>query len=64
MHYEMVDNMTNEVEERHGGQSEEKRHPEQAALSLLIDNAVELSKNCFSLNHKEAFWDILFWQLL
>lgn len=56
--------MTNEVEERHGGQSEEKRHPEQAALSLLIDNAVELSKNSFSLNHKEAFWDILFWQLL
>lgn len=59
----MVDNMTNEVEERHGGQSEEKRQPEQAALSLLIGNAVELSKNSFSLNHKEAFWDILFWQL-
>lgn len=36
-----------------------KRHPEQAALSLLI----ELSKNSFSLNHKDAFWDILFWQL-
>lgn len=40
-----------------------KRHLEQAALSLLIDNAVELSKNSFSLNHKDAFWDILFWQL-